>query len=65
MVLMKNIAQVPRTFIKRTYDLKGSEVAREALKGKSKDIDLSKITLKDVDFDNLEKWIKIEQTVSD
>lgn len=60
MVLMKNISQVPRPFVKRTYDLKGSEVARESLKGKSKDIDLSKITLKDIDFDNLEKWIKIE-----
>ncbi|CAD8103746.1 unnamed protein product [Paramecium primaurelia] len=65
MVLMRNISQVPRPFVKRTFDMKGSEVAREALKGKPKDIDLSKITLKDVDFDNLEKWIKIDQSQSD
>jgi 1-phosphatidylinositol-4-phosphate 5-kinase len=47
--------------VRRTFDLKGSEVAREALKGKPKDQDLSKLTLKDVDFDSLERWVKIEQ----
>lgn len=55
MVLMKNLSQVPSRFVKRRFDLKGSEVAREVLKGgKSESVDLSKITLKDKDFFNTE-----------
>jgi len=55
MVLMRNLSQIPRPFIKRIFDLKGSEVAREVLKGKgSSSVDLTKITLKDKDFENTE-----------
>lgn len=45
---------MPRRYIKRIFDLKGSEVAREVLKCKSDSIDLSKLTLKDKDFENTE-----------
>lgn len=51
---MKNISLgIPRNLILRTYDLKGSEYDREVL-AKKPESDLSKMTLKDMDFFKLE-----------
>lgn len=58
-LLMRNIAACPRQYVLRTYDLKGSTFDREVLKNKP-DAEISKVTLKDIDFLNLEKKIFIE-----
>jgi len=50
----------------RTYDLKGSTYSREVLP-KNYDpetINLSKLTLKDKDFENLEKKMYMEYSLS-
>lgn len=52
---MKNLSLgIPKNYIYRTYDLKGSEYDREVLAKKS-ETDLSKLTLKDLDFFKIEK----------
>lgn len=54
-LIMKNLSLgIPRNLILRTYDLKGSEYDREVLAKKS-ETDLSKLTLKDLDFFKIEK----------
>ena len=58
-LLMRNIAAVPRKYVLRTYDLKGSTFDREVLKNKP-DAELNKATLKDLDFLKLERKIFIE-----
>lgn len=59
-LLMRNIAACPKKYVLRTYDLKGSTFDREVLKNKT-DIELNKVTLKDIDFLKLEKKIFIEE----
>lgn len=59
-MLMRNIAAVPRKYVLRSYDLKGSTFDREVLKNKP-DAELNKVTLKDLDFLKLEKQIFIEE----
>ena len=56
---MRNIAAVPRKYVLRTYDLKGSTFDREVLKNKP-DAELNKVTLKDIDFLKLERKIFVE-----
>lgn len=57
---MWNISACPRQYVLRTYDLKGSTFDREVLK-KNPDVELNKVTLKDLDFLKLEKKIFIEE----
>ncbi len=53
---MRNIASCPKDYIIRTYDLKGSTHDREVLKKKNNSMkDPSTMTLKDLDFVDLEK----------
>ena len=59
-LLMRNIAACPRQYVLRTYDLKGSTFDREVLR-KKPDVELNKVTLKDIDFLNLERNIYIEE----
>lgn len=59
-LLMRNISACPRQYVLRTYDLKGSTFDREVLK-KNPDVELNKVTLKDLDFLKLEKKIFIEE----
>ena len=44
---------VPREYVLRTFDMKGSEFDREVL-GKKQIDDVTKVTLKDLDFFNTE-----------
>ncbi|CAD8174199.1 unnamed protein product [Paramecium octaurelia] len=63
-LIMKNISLgIPRTSILRTYDMKGSEYDREVL-AKKPSSDLSKITLKDLDFFKIEQEIWVEDSIS-
>jgi 1-phosphatidylinositol-4-phosphate 5-kinase len=55
--------RVPRKYVLRTFDLKGSEFDREVLAKKEID-DLSKVTLKDIDFLKTEEKIWIEQDLA-
>ncbi|CAD8166969.1 unnamed protein product [Paramecium pentaurelia] len=62
-LIMKNLSLgVPKNQILRTYDLKGSEYDREVLAKKSES-DLSKLTLKDLDFFKIEKQIWVDQSI--
>ncbi|CAD8161005.1 unnamed protein product [Paramecium octaurelia] len=62
-LIMKNLSLgIPRNQILRTYDLKGSEYDREVLAKKSES-DLSKLTLKDLDFFKIEQQIWVEKTI--
>lgn len=66
LVLMKNISMgIPRKFIKRIFDMKGSEYDREVL-AKEKNADLTKVTLKDIDFLKTEQklWVSLEKNIS-
>ncbi|EGR28601.1 kinesin motor domain protein [Ichthyophthirius multifiliis] len=59
-LIIRNVTQCPSSYIERTYDIKGSSYDREVLsleknKGKSP----KEITLKDLDFINLEKKVHI------
>ncbi|KAM3136445.1 hypothetical protein pb186bvf_011403 [Paramecium bursaria] len=56
-ILQRNISQAPKQYILRTYDLKGSEYEREVKIQNNEE--LSKKTLKDINFMNLEKQVKI------
>jgi hypothetical protein len=47
--ITRNITNCPSKYILRSYDLKGSTFSREVLK-KKPDANLSKVTLKDIDF---------------
>ncbi|CAD8202343.1 unnamed protein product [Paramecium octaurelia] len=62
-VVMRNAMQIPSMYRVRTYDIKGSEHSRQVLKKnkKTNDIELKKITLKDIDFQNLEQQLHIPQ----
>ncbi|CAK79748.1 unnamed protein product (macronuclear) [Paramecium tetraurelia] len=63
-LIMKNISLgIPRNSILRTYDMKGSEYDREVL-AKKPSSDLSKITLKDLDFFKIEQEIWVEDSIS-
>ncbi|CAD8088028.1 unnamed protein product [Paramecium sonneborni] len=63
-LIMKNLSLgIPKNYIYRTYDLKGSEYDREVLAKKS-ETDLSKLTLKDLDFFKIEKQIWVEQNIA-
>lgn len=53
-IVMRNIARTSNTY--RIYDLKGSSYDREVAK---KEIDLSSVVLKDLDFLNIEKYLYI------
>lgn len=55
---------MPRNYIVRTFDLKGSEFDREVI-AKKKVKDLSKSTLKDIDFFKTEERIWVEQTLAE
>ncbi|CAD8065191.1 unnamed protein product [Paramecium primaurelia] len=60
-LIMKNLSLgIPRNQILRTYDLKGSEYDREVL-SKKIESDLSKLTLKDLDFFKIEQQIWVEK----
>jgi hypothetical protein len=59
-VLMRNLAIFPRDSIERVYDMKGSTDDREVLTKSKIHESLSKITLKDTDFKNLEKKVYVE-----
>ncbi|CAD8195769.1 unnamed protein product [Paramecium octaurelia] len=62
-VVMRNAMQIPSMYRVRTYDIKGSEHSRQVLKKNAKynDAELRKITLKDIDFQNLEQQLHIPQ----
>lgn len=64
LVLMRNMAGLPKRYILRTFDLKGSEYQREVLKDNWKEEDLSKRTLKDKDFDLVEGRLKIDNEIA-
>ncbi len=55
---MRNIISSPREFIAATYDLKGSTVSRR-VRDKNPNALLEKKTLKDMDFKEIERQIKI------
>lgn len=55
-IVMRNIARTSNTY--RIYDLKGSSYDREVAK---KEINLSSVVLKDLDFLNIEKYLYISQ----
>jgi hypothetical protein len=62
-VLMKNIAKVPKQWIHRTYDIKGSTFDREVLRGfgeVSSNDEMTKV-LKDKDFLRLEGRLGISE----
>lgn len=62
-LIQRNISfGIPRQFILRTFDMKGSEYDREVLKKSS--ADLSTLTLKDLDFFKLEEKIWIDEEVA-
>ncbi|CAD8066218.1 unnamed protein product [Paramecium sonneborni] len=62
--IMKNISLgIPRCQILRTYDMKGSEYNREVLLKKPSS-DLSKMTLKDLDFFKIEQQFWIDSSIS-
>ncbi|CAK79462.1 unnamed protein product (macronuclear) [Paramecium tetraurelia] len=62
-LIMKNLSLgIPRNYILRIYDLKGSEYDREVL-AKRSETDLSKLTLKDLDFFKIEQQIWVEQSI--
>ncbi|CAD8107781.1 unnamed protein product [Paramecium primaurelia] len=62
-VVMRNAMQIPSMYKVRTYDIKGSEHSRQVLKKNinPNDDKLRKITLKDIDFQNLEQKLHIPQ----
>ncbi|KAM3147767.1 hypothetical protein pb186bvf_000095 [Paramecium bursaria] len=59
-LLMRNICQVPKQYIVRTFDIKGSQYQRQVLKNYVNQPKVIKQTLKDIDFLNLEGTIKVE-----
>ncbi|CAD8176597.1 unnamed protein product [Paramecium octaurelia] len=62
-LIMKNLSLgIPKNYILRIYDLKGSEYDREVL-AKRSETDLSKLTLKDLDFFKIEQQIWVEQSI--
>lgn len=68
-MLMGNLCgDIPRKYVKRVYDLKGSSHNRQVYKteqiNEMKDEDLSKKTMKDVDFDILEQKIHLPTQLS-
>jgi 1-phosphatidylinositol-4-phosphate 5-kinase len=58
------LCRVPREYILRTFDMKGSEFDREVL-AKKRNADISKLTLKDLDFFKTEKKIYIRSQMAD
>lgn len=60
LILMKNMAGVPKEYIQRTYDLKGSSFDREVIKNNNTK-DLKKLIMKDIDFLKLEKKLYIDE----
>ncbi|CAD8075462.1 unnamed protein product [Paramecium sonneborni] len=63
-LIMKNLSLgIPRNQILRTYDLKGSQYDREVL-AKKTESDLSKLTLKDLDFFKIEQQIWVDQSIT-
>ena len=55
---------MPRNYVHRTFDMKGSEFDREVI-GKKKVKDLSKSTLKDIDFFKTEERIWVDHTLAE
>ena len=60
-ILMRNIAAVPRQYILKTYDLKGSTYDRQVLKKGVSSEDVEGKTLKDLDFNSIEKKLEINE----
>lgn len=59
-ILMKNVSPVQKKYQIRIYDIKGSEFNRSTLEERDiHDSSLSKYTLKDIDFKNLEGRVTI------
>ncbi|CAD8111637.1 unnamed protein product [Paramecium sonneborni] len=60
-VVMRNVMQIPSEFKIRTYDIKGSEHARQVIKKNQNlnEFELQKVTLKDIDFQKFEKKLHI------
>lgn len=61
LILMKNMAGVPRNYILRTYDLKGSSFDREVIKNNNQKKDLKKTIMKDLDFLKFEKKMFVDE----
>ena len=60
--MQRNITYIGGKYITRCFDMKGSEYQREVLAKQNKDLlDLSKITLKDKDFDITEGTVKVNE----
>jgi hypothetical protein len=55
---MRNLFPVPKKYVERTFDLKGSDFDREVLKSNSFK-NPSTLTLKDIDFIKHEKKVYI------
>lgn len=60
-ILMRNISAVPRQYILKTYDLKGSTYDRQVLKKGVSSENLKDKTLKDLDFNSIEKKLEINE----
>lgn len=57
---MKNLSGCDRKFISRMYDLKGSKLDRKVLKESDKVTDTIGQTMKDIDFELLERRLEID-----
>lgn len=67
LILIENLFTIPRDYILRKYDLKGSSYSRRVLKQKGeKDFDMTRPyedkILKDLDFKEFERSIQIDET---
>ncbi|CAK87310.1 unnamed protein product (macronuclear) [Paramecium tetraurelia] len=64
-IVMRNALQIPSSYVMRTYDLKGSEYQRKVLKQNDFTKDLTKTTLKDIDFKEEEGKLFIPEKFKD
>ncbi|CAD8186384.1 unnamed protein product [Paramecium octaurelia] len=64
-IVMRNALQIPSSYVMRTYDLKGSEYQRKVLKQNDFTKDLTKTTLKDIDFKEEEGKLFIHENIKD
>ncbi|CAD8084249.1 unnamed protein product [Paramecium primaurelia] len=64
-IVMRNALQIPSSNVIRTYDLKGSEYQRKVLKQYDLKKDLTKTTLKDIDFKEQEGKLFIPENIKD
>ena len=60
-ILMRNISAVPQKYILKTYDLKGSTYDRQVLKKGISAENVEGKTLKDLDFNSIEKKLEINE----